>query len=84
METHYFEEHVMHCPVCKKTFSNKGNLNRHMKQAHDEELPKDYIEPNAGKPSSKQGTPSKPKIQKLVKGYVRKYHHSRKRMLNSS
>ena len=67
MEAHYFEEHVMHCPVCKKTFSNKGNLNRHMKQAHDEELPKDYIEPNAGKPV-KQGTPTKtnqPKIPKL-------------------
>merc|ERR1712029_1304200 len=33
---------------------------------------------------SKKGDINPTKIQKLVKGYVRKYHHSRKRMLNSS
>ena len=54
METHYFEEHVMHCLVCKKPFSNKGNLNRHMKQAHGQELPADYKEPTVGKSPMKQ------------------------------
>merc|ERR1719266_3194977 len=33
---------------------------------------------------SKKGDINPTKIQKLVKGYVRKYHHSRKKMLNSS
>lgn len=57
----------MSCIVqfAKKPFSNKGNLNRHMKQAHGQELPKDYQAPIQGKPL-KQGTPTKNAKQQAI------------------